>query len=580
MQKICPLIGGQAAAIAQKCGRLPLALRAAASFLEVRSDIDAPKYLRELEDEVTRLEKIGAEGVEIGVEASLNLSYRQLPAETQRVFRALAVFPADFDAAAAVVVCGDEGNAQLGTLFRYSLVEFGQQEGRYRLHDLTRLFAAARLDDPAHGGERLPAEERHAAHFCGLVANGKELYEKGNENIAAALGLFDRERANIEAAQAWSARHAATSDAAARLANDYPRAGAYVLELRLHPRQRIGWLLTAVAAARRLKHRGAEGGHLGNLGSAYAALGEPHKAIDFHEQALVICREIGDRRGEGHDLNNLGVVYADLGDARRAIEFFENALVVSREIGDRHGEGSALGNLGLAYVDLREPRKAIEFYDQVLAIHREIGDRGGEGKTLGNLGVAYADLGEPRTAIEFYEQDLVIAREIGDRRGEGSALGNVGLAYAALGEARKARECYEQALPIHREIGDRLGQANDCWNLGVLLGEQGERERGLALAERLRGLPAGAGAPRRGEARRPGRRTPPQGPEMIRFPDALPGRQLRGPSGGDGQGQAGACHFSRQSGKCRPARALRLSSGRCSGPFSASGAPLTRRSAP
>ena len=78
--------------------------------------------------------------------------------------------------------------------------------------------------------------------FAASSPSARELYEKGNENIAAGLGLFDRERANIEAGQAWSAAHAETSDAAARLANDYPGVGAYVLGLRLHPRQWIGWM--------------------------------------------------------------------------------------------------------------------------------------------------------------------------------------------------------------------------------------------------------------------------------------------------------------------------------------------------
>ena len=37
---------------------------------------------------------------------------------------------------------------------------------------------------------------------------------------------------------------------------------------------------------------------LGNLGLAYADLGESRKAIENYEQALKIDREIGDRRGE------------------------------------------------------------------------------------------------------------------------------------------------------------------------------------------------------------------------------------------------------------------------------------------
>jgi len=38
---------------------------------------------------------------------------------------------------------------------------------------------------------------------------------------------------------------------------------------------------------------------LGNLGNAHADLGDSRKAIEYHEQYLIIAREIGDRRGEG-----------------------------------------------------------------------------------------------------------------------------------------------------------------------------------------------------------------------------------------------------------------------------------------
>ncbi len=72
--------------------------------------------------------------------------------------------------------------------------------------------------------------------------------------------------------------------------------------------------------------------------SAYAELGDTHKAIEFYEQALIIAREISDRNSEGNVLGNLGNRYADLGDARKAIEFYEQALVIAREIGDRSGE--------------------------------------------------------------------------------------------------------------------------------------------------------------------------------------------------------------------------------------------------
>ena len=512
-------IGEHAAALARLCGCLPLALRAAGSLLQVQRNLSPADYVRQLEER-SRLEKIGQEGVEIGVEACLDLSYRQLPPETAAVFRRLAVFPGSFDAAAEETVCQDPAHSHLNELLRYSLVDYDEAADRYRLHDLARVFADLRLKDP----DRAAAQRRHAEFFLTVLKSADEMYLKGGEALSQGLALFDRERANIEAGQAWACSQPPEDRDAGRLCSAYAGAGAYCLDIRQHPRsERIPWLEAALAAARRLKDRAAEGAHLGNLGIAYHALGEYRKAIDLHEQALIIHREIGDRHGEGNVLGNLGIAYDALGEHRKAIEFHEQALIIHREIGDRRGEAQDLGNLGNAYralgeypkgiefcmqaltIDretgdwrsaaqtlgklgnayhaLREYRKAIGFHEQALTICREIGDRRGEGQDLGNLGTAYHALGEDRKAIEFLEQALTIDREIGERRGEGAALGNLGNAYAALGEYRKAIELHEQHLAIAREIGDRRGEGAALFNRGLAFYELGDRAAAIADAE-------------------------------------------------------------------------------------------------
>ena len=77
-----------------------------------------------------------------------------------------------------------------------------------------------------------------------------------------------------------------------------------------------------------------EGATVGNLGNAYAHLGEVEKAIGYHEQQLVISRETGDRQSEGNALGSLGGAYARLDEIEKAIGYYERALVISREIGD------------------------------------------------------------------------------------------------------------------------------------------------------------------------------------------------------------------------------------------------------
>ena len=506
---ICPRIGGHADALAERCGHLPLALRLAASALNTHPMLGVENYLNDLGSEQGRLAALDAykdsTNEARGIEASLAISYRLLDVRSQRYWRALSVFPGDFDAPAAGSVwqlkeekhadediadtCTAAGSAAqrppqdaarpLGDLYAASMVLWDEATNRFRLHDLARDYARAQLSEKKGAGDA----QSHAAHYAGVLRRTSELYLEGGDAMLQGLALFDLEWGNIRAGQAWVGAHREADNTAAKLCSDYPDAGVYCLHLRLHPRDWIAWLEAALGAARKLKDREAEGSHLGNLGLAYADLGQTRKAIEYHEKALGIAREIGGRRGEGNALGNLGNAYYLLSEMRKAIEHYEQQLAVVREIGDRRGEGYSLGNLGTAYYFLGELRKAIEHDRQFLDIAREIGDRHSEGKALGNLGCAYADLGEPRKAIEYYERHLDIARQIGDLHGEESALGNLGRAYAGLGEPRKSIEYYEQALNIARDIGDRCGEGYSLDNLGFAYAALGETRKAIGYYE-------------------------------------------------------------------------------------------------
>jgi tetratricopeptide (TPR) repeat protein len=445
---IAERIGERADEIARLCGDLPLALRIAASALKVNPNLTLADYARRLADEKQRLSHLKE------VDVALNVSYEMLNEEQRRLWRALSVFPQTFDNEAAAAVLEMERDAAqdaICELMKWSLVEFNAEVRRYRLHDLARLFAKARLSE-AGVEEPYAAQRRFALHYQTVIASCNSLYMEGNESMLRGLTLFDQEWDNIQAGQSWAEAKMEKDRTAAQLCIDYPNGGAYVAELRLHQRERIRWLKAQLAAARNLKRRDYEGAALNSIGIAWRLLGEMRKAIELHEQALVIAREIGNRRGEGQTLGNLGIAWANLGEMRAAIEFFEQSLIVAREIGERRDENEALGDLGSAWRLLGETGKAIEFHEQSLTIVREIGDRRGEGNALSNLGNAWGDLGETYKAIELHEQALVIAREIGNRSGEGIALFNMSLSADNLGDRARAIAMAEEALKIFEAI--------------------------------------------------------------------------------------------------------------------------------
>lgn len=446
--EIAPHAHSAAAQICSLCGYLPLAIRAAGSLLAITADLDPFDYATQLKDERKRLERIGTEGVEIDVAASFNLSYARLTPEAARVFRFLSVFAGAFDATAGGVVCGDADHVQLSGLVRRSLVLYDSTTKRYRLHDLIRLFASSNLSSM----EREMAYKLHAAHYRDVLAAADSLYLEGGEALARGLALFDLERSNIDAGHAWVAAQDDADEDIAELARSYPDAGVYVLSLRQHPREKIRWLEIALSAARRLKHRHGEALTVGNLGLAYADLGETERAIEFYEQQLEIARELGDRQSEGADLANLGLAYSTRGEIERALQFFDQALIIFREFGDRRAEGTTLGNLGNAYGRQGDIQRAILFYEQQLTVVREIGDRRGEGMALGNLGIAYAKLGQIQRSLEFYEPALRIDRELGDLKGEATDLLNMSLALYQLGQRAQAIEYVQQSLAIFEQI--------------------------------------------------------------------------------------------------------------------------------
>ncbi len=205
------------------------------------------------------------------------------------------------------------------------------------------------------------------------------------------------------------------------------------------------------------------------LGNTYFSLGQYHKAIIFHQQALDISREIGDRQGEGTSLGSLGNDYQVLGQCRKAINYYQQALDIFREIRDKQGEGHSLGNLGGAYQVLGQYEKAITCHQKSLDVLRKIRDKQGEGIALGNLGNAYKSLGKYQQAIIYYKQHLDMSRKLGYKQGEGNSLVNLSNTYQALEDYQEAINYYQQALDIFREIGDKRGEAITWFNLGLIL---------------------------------------------------------------------------------------------------------------
>jgi CHAT domain-containing protein len=197
-------------------------------------------------------------------------------------------------------------------------------------------------------------------------------------------------------------------------------------------------------------------------------------------------------------LGNLGAAYAALGDYAKAIEYHQQSLAIAKTIKNPLDEGEALGHLGNAYYDLRDYAKAIEYYQQSLAIAKTIKNPLDEGEALGGLGVAYSSLGDYAKAIEYYQQSLAIAQEIGDKDGEGTTLHNLGATFFKSGNLTQAETILRAGIEARECLRERLGD-NDAYKVSIfekqvgtyrhlqaVLIAQNKTNDALAIAERGR----------------------------------------------------------------------------------------------
>ncbi|MER5865382.1 hypothetical protein [Kitasatospora sp. NPDC002040] len=151
-------------ALAELCGHLPLALRIAAALLTERSPEELVEDLTDAQERLTELDY----GPDLAVRTAFDLSYRRLPEAEARLFALLGHnlgpdigLPA---AAALVDLPPREAARLLRSLTRAHLVI--AEHGRYRLHDLVKLFAAElALDDTE------PALRRLLDHYCNVAAH-------------------------------------------------------------------------------------------------------------------------------------------------------------------------------------------------------------------------------------------------------------------------------------------------------------------------------------------------------------------------------------------------------------------------
>lgn len=385
----------QAAAVllVKVCGQLPLALEITAALLAGEPALSLADFVEELGNVETRLDVLrhGDRAVAAAFERSwLRLLDRE--PQAARLLRLLTLNPGPDIAADAAAALADQPSIQVRTGLRVLRDAHLLQHtagGRWRMHDLVRLYAHRQLivhtgaDDPGTATTRLFTFYRLAAaaaneHIRALPGQPvPDLFATREEAVA----WLDAERASLTAvAFALGTSRSLTTTLAACLA-EYQA-------WRRHFVDRLTNAQDALTAA----HNSDDAQHLANawnnLGAALLEVWRFDEATTTSGDASGIQRVTHDRNGEGSAWKNLGLALLEVERVNEAITAFEQAVGILRVGGDRHGEGEAWYLLGQALKKVKRFDEARQAGARAADAFAETGDLHIEGivqRWLGDL---------------------------------------------------------------------------------------------------------------------------------------------------------------------------------------------------
>ncbi|MER7466650.1 NB-ARC domain-containing protein [Streptomyces sp. NPDC097981] len=496
----------EAAALAELCGRLPLALRIAGSRLATRPGWSLAAFLELLEGR--RSPFSAATGGEDGVEACFRLSYELLDEAEARLFRLLALpDQEDTDVAGAAALAALEPACAEEFLERMTglgLLE-SPAPGRYRYHDLLRAFARARSAQEDGPAGRAAALTRLSDHHLASARNAYTVERPGHP-VAGLLTATASPGTPVSAPgqghRMFTAQHQSVLAVAVQTVQADPSAVGLVadLVLALDPVLDGSFLWAAMIEPARLMLRTARerGDHraAGRLG--YMLGGALYQVTQLDEAEQVLRRAELDARAAGDEavLTEIrtcqGLVWFGRTEFDRALVMQQQAIAAGERCGNLWGAENARTCSAVSLAALGRLDEAQEAGRRSLASARACGDALRQVYALYAMGAITRLMGRPDegipglregaelasqcgySAFEVFhqveetfchlaaerpaealatgERVLELSRAQGWRFAEARALRLVGTAHAALGESGPARERLTQAIALLEPI--------------------------------------------------------------------------------------------------------------------------------
>jgi tetratricopeptide (TPR) repeat protein len=527
------------AALARRCGHLPLALKIAAALL-ARTPHLQPGELAQRLDKTAQFTD-GRDDLTAVFTSSLD----HLPAEWVRVFALLGSNPGpDISTAAVAALTGLESERVEEVLEELAAAHLltAHPGGRWSMHDLLADHARHHpMEDVGaeQNGQDDPREQAlvRLLNFYTAVADAADDHLRALNGDtppavftgrAQTLAWLEAEHDNLIAAVHTAHRigHTHTAIALPGVLAEYLQLGRRFEDaIAVHTLARdtahqhddahneaVAWTNLGNALRQVRRFEGAIDAHTRareafqqvgdacgeatgwtNLGNALHQVRRFEEAIDAHTRAREAFQQVGDARGEATAWNNLGNALQEVHRFEESIDAHHHDLTYCQRVGDTRGEATAWNNLGNALRQVRRFEEAIDAHTRARDLHQQAGDTHAEATAWNNLGNALHQVRRFEEAIDAHTRAREAFQQVGDAHGEATAWNNLGLAFRQVRRFEESIDAHHHDLTYCQRVGDTRGEATAWNNLGNALRQVRRFEEAIDAHTRARDLHQQAG---------------------------------------------------------------------------------------
>ncbi len=454
------------AALVRFCAGLPLAISVVAARAGAHPAFPLALLADELADETTRLDGLDAGEASVRLSSVFSASYRALDDEAADVFRHLGLVPGtDIPAAAVAALAGQPVHrirSPLRTLEHAHLLQ-QHRPGRYRMHDLVRLYARDRAQADLPEAAKEQAIRRLVGFYLHTAFTAERLLDDHRPTIdlpppppgchpgapadhSAAVRWFTEEHPNLLAAQQCAAGRGWTGEVW-RIA--WTMNTHHLRHDRRDDNLRV-WQ-TAIDVVTDIPEPSDQADVHRLYGWARMVLGDHATGMTHLRRALDLFGQAGNVAGQARAHEALAAAWEQLGDHERALAPALQALTLYEGLGRPARIANALNTVGWQYACLGELDQATAYCTAALALFRRLRYLDAEAYALHSLGYIDHQAARHPSAVRHYRRAVNLLRGACDPKQEAVVLADLAEVYASARRYRRARLLWLDALALFRQ---------------------------------------------------------------------------------------------------------------------------------